>query len=74
MIYSSVCYCVFISILLGPYRTGKSYLVNKLIGCEKKQGFAVGGTINACTKGIWLWGEPVKIGDTSYIFLDSEGI
>ncbi|OQR92603.1 guanylate-binding protein [Thraustotheca clavata] len=38
-------------------------------------GFAVGGTINACTKGIWMWGEPYVLEDgTSVIFLDTEGI
>ena len=61
-------------LILGPYRTGKSYLLNRLIGLDRKAGFAVGGTINACTKGIWLWGEPIQVGDTSYIFLDSEGL
>jgi hypothetical protein len=65
---------IAVVVIAGPYRTGKSFLLNKLIGCEKKQGFSVGGTVNACTKGIWLWGKPVKVGDTSYIFLDSEGL
>ncbi len=47
-----------IVVVAGPYRTGKSSLLNLLIGNKqtaKKQGFAVGGSINACTKGIWLW-------------------
>ncbi|GLE05703.1 hypothetical protein PINS_up014749 [Pythium insidiosum] len=39
------------------------------------QGFAVGGTVNACTKGIWMWGEPVVAEDgTNYLFLDTEGL
>lgn len=34
----------------GLYRTGKSYLLNLLTG-NSSSGFAVGSTINACTKG-----------------------
>ncbi len=59
-------------VVAGPYRTGKSYLLNRLLG--RQSGFAVGGSIQACTKGIWLWGSPVVHGDTTYIFLDSEGL
>lgn len=33
----------------GPYRTGKSFLLNRLIG--QQSGFQVGGTVKACTKG-----------------------
>ena len=43
----------------GKYRTGKSYLLNKvLLGAT--EGFSVGSTINACTKGLWLWKRPFK--------------
>eukprot|EP00466_Bigelowiella_natans_P018764 jgi/Bigna1/44970/e_gw1.107.36.1 len=59
----------------GPYRTGKSFLLNQFIG---KKGFKVGSSINACTKGLWLWGSPVKrvhdLGDVTYVFMDSEGL
>mmetsp|Transcript_29105 Transcript_29105/g.49339 ORF Transcript_29105/g.49339 Transcript_29105/m.49339 type:complete len:810 (+) Transcript_29105:123-2552(+) len=55
----------------GPYRTGKSFLLNQFIG---KKGFKVGSSINACTKGLWLWGSPVKRGDVTYVFMDSEGL
>ncbi|KAF0719722.1 Aste57867_844 [Aphanomyces stellatus] len=66
----------------GLYRTGKSFLLNLLVSkqtatstANMTQGFAVGGTINACTKGIWMWGEPFVLDDgTSVIFLDTEGI
>ena len=34
---------------LGPYRSGKSYLLTKLLG-KKGRGFEVSGTVNACTK------------------------
>lgn len=67
----------------GPYRTGKSYLQNRLLSpsWEKqtntpKNGFPVGSTINACTKGIWLWSQPIRNPETNtnYIFLDTEGL
>ena len=45
----------------GPYRTGKSFLLNRLIGTQQR-GFQVGGDINACTKGIWLWRQPIQVG------------
>lgn len=75
----------------GLYRTGKSFLLNLLVrhakgidassatGKEQTMaeagGFAVGGTVNACTKGIWMWGEPIVMEDgTNYLFLDTEGL
>ena len=36
----------------GKYRTGKSYLLNKIILGQTSNGFGVGPTINPCTKGI----------------------
>lgn len=57
----------------GLYRTGKSYLLNQLLG--EKVGFDVGGTVNACTKGIWLWGQPKTLEDgLNVVFLDTEGL
>ena len=52
----------------GKYRTGKSYLMNKLFvetyfqkkGGISKPGFQVSPTINACTKGLWLWKRVIK--------------
>lgn len=41
----------------GLYRTGKSYLLNALMG--KPAGFTVGPTVKACTQGIWLWGKAI---------------
>ena len=40
----------------GKYRTGKSFLLNRVIINKKNQGFGVGPTINPCTKGLWIWG------------------
>lgn len=62
----------------GQYRTGKSYLLNKVI-LDQNKGFAVGPTINPCTKGIWMWGRPLKAfthegKPVNMIVLDSEGL
>ena len=43
----------------GMYRTGKSYLLNRML-LNRSNGFDVGNTINACTKGLWCWGTPIK--------------
>ena len=62
----------------GMYRTGKSYLLNRII-LDRKQGFGVGSTIQACTKGLWVWGQPI-IGKTlegetiNVIVVDTEGL
>ena len=61
----------------GMYRTGKSYLLNRLI-LNQNKGFGVGPTINPCTKGIWIWGTPIigkKDGvNCNVLLIDSEGI
>lgn len=46
---------------------------------NKSSGFGVGSTINACTKGLWCWGTPIKGTTTdgekiNVIIIDSEGI
>lgn len=86
----------------GKYRTGKSFLLNRLIKRSVRaaslpppppphtppstwvalllslQGaFEVGPTIEACTKGIWLWSEPLYStaadgSEIALIFVDTE--
>ena len=60
----------------GKYRTGKSYLLNCL--CETTSeagGFAVGDTVQACTKGIWLYRKPLQeTEDRVVLVVDTEGI
>lgn len=62
----------------GLYRTGKSYLLNKML-LNRNDGFGVGPTINPCTKGLWCWGTPLR-GESSdgerlnIIVIDTEGI
>lgn len=65
--------------MFGPYRSGKSFLLNQLL--QRTQGFDVGGTTRACTKGIWIWSAPVpldvNVGEerlpVDMYFLDCEG-
>lgn len=69
----------------GKYRTGKSYLLNKLflekMQARKKEvrGFPVGPSIQPCTKGLWLWKEifysPADTEqETPIIIIDTEGL
>ncbi|XP_046902450.1 guanylate-binding protein 1-like isoform X1 [Hypomesus transpacificus] len=59
--------------VVGLYRTGKSYLMNKLAG--KNKGFALGSTIQSKTKGIWMWCVPhPKQADHTLVLLDTEGL
>ncbi|XP_075414223.1 guanylate-binding protein 1-like [Tenrec ecaudatus] len=59
--------------IVGLYRTGKSYLMNKLAG--KKKGFSLGSTVQSHTKGIWMWcvPHPLKLNQT-LVLLDTEGL
>ncbi|XP_077116095.1 guanylate-binding protein 7-like [Ranitomeya variabilis] len=59
--------------IVGKYRTGKSYLMNKLAG--HNNGFSLGSTIQSMTKGIWMWcvPHPVKR-DHTLVLLDTEGL
>ncbi|XP_052760692.1 guanylate-binding protein 1-like isoform X1 [Mya arenaria] len=64
--------CVIVAIA-GPYRTGKSYLMNRL--ADAQTGFAIGDTIQSTTKGIWVWcRDHPEQKDTVLILLDTEGI
>ncbi|XP_041928007.1 guanylate-binding protein 1-like isoform X3 [Alosa sapidissima] len=64
---------VVVVAVVGLYRTGKSYLMNRLAG--KQAGFALGSTIESKTKGIWMWcvPHPSKPGHT-LVLLDTEGL
>ena len=60
--------------IAGIYRSGKSYLLNRLLG--RQDGFEIGPTIASCTKGLWIWGEPIKIknSNTEVLIIDTEGL
>ncbi|XP_048013044.1 guanylate-binding protein 2-like [Megalobrama amblycephala] len=64
---------VVVVAVVGLYRTGKSYLMNRLAG--KQTGFALGSTVESKTKGIWMWcvPHPTKAG-TTLVLLDTEGL
>ncbi|GMH33309.1 hypothetical protein BSKO_01143 [Bryopsis sp. KO-2023] len=61
----------------GRARQGKSYILNQLLG--RSGGFEVASTHRPCTKGLWLWSEPVPMTGPDgrkyhLVLLDSEGI
>ncbi|KAM5151685.1 guanylate-binding protein 7-like [Mantella aurantiaca] len=59
--------------IVGMYRTGKSYLMNRLAGAQK--GFSLGSTIQSETKGIWMWCVPHPDNkDHVLVLLDTEGL
>ena len=70
--------------LVGKYRTGKSFLLNRVIinnKANKNEGFEVGPTIKPCTKGIWLWSNPLIISNPNnnnepfpVYLIDTEGL
>ncbi|XP_073513803.1 guanylate-binding protein 7-like [Phyllobates terribilis] len=64
---------VVVIAIVGKYRTGKSYLMNKLAG--SRTGFPLGSTIQSETKGIWMWcvPHPQNSGQT-LVLLDTEGL
>jgi hypothetical protein len=64
--------------VVGLYRTGKSFLLNRIL-LEQSDGFQVGPTVNPCTKGLWVWNKVLKGkskegADINYIVVDTEGI
>ena len=67
--------------LVGKYRTGKSFLLNRVIlNTHKKSGFTVAPTFKPCTKGIWIWSEPLIINNKNCpnkfpcFLIDTEGL
>jgi len=75
--------------IAGLFRTGKSFLLNRIILRAPKTGrratktppaagFGVGNTVQAHTKGIWMWSEPLVVRnadgvDVNVVVLDTEG-
>ncbi|XP_060551713.1 guanylate-binding protein 1-like [Ruditapes philippinarum] len=60
--------------VVGLYRSGKSYLMNRLAK-STKGGFELGNTIQSKTKGIWVWCKmhPTQK-NTVLVLLDTEGL
>ncbi|XP_036992431.2 guanylate-binding protein 2-like [Artibeus jamaicensis] len=72
-ILSAITQPLVVVAIVGLYRTGKSYLMNKLAG--KSKGFSLGSTVQSHTKGIWIWcvPHPEKPNHT-LVLLDTEGL
>ncbi|KAG9468409.1 hypothetical protein GDO78_022794, partial [Eleutherodactylus coqui] len=64
---------VIVVAIVGKYRTGKSFLMNRLAGSNS--GFPLGSSIQSKTKGIWMWcvPHPQKPGHV-LVLLDTEGL
>ena len=67
--------------LVGKYRTGKSFLLNRVIlNTQQTSGFGVAPTFKPCTKGIWIWSEPLIINNSNCpkkfpcFLIDTEGL
>ncbi|XP_016066818.1 PREDICTED: guanylate-binding protein 1-like [Miniopterus natalensis] len=72
-ILSAITQPVVVVAIVGLYRTGKSYLMNKLAG--KTRGFSLGSTVQSHTKGIWMWCVPhPKKPKHTLVLLDTEGL
>ncbi|XP_054577260.1 guanylate-binding protein 4-like [Eptesicus fuscus] len=64
---------VVVVAIAGLYRTGKSYLMNRLAG--QNHGFCLGSTVRSETKGIWMWCIPhPSKPDHTLVLLDTEGL
>uniref|UniRef100_A0A5F8HAS5 GB1/RHD3-type G domain-containing protein n=1 Tax=Monodelphis domestica TaxID=13616 RepID=A0A5F8HAS5_MONDO len=72
-ILTSITKPVVVVAIVGLYRTGKSYLMNRLAG--KNKGFSLGSTVQSHTKGIWMWCVPhPRRSDHTLVLLDTEGL
>ncbi|XP_068102713.1 guanylate-binding protein 4-like [Hyperolius riggenbachi] len=59
--------------VVGMYRSGKSYLMNKLAG--SLTAFEMGSEVGAKTKGIWMWCMPHPMDENqTLLLLDTEGL
>ncbi|KAK1339834.1 hypothetical protein QTO34_018391 [Cnephaeus nilssonii] len=72
-ILSAITQPVVVVAIVGLYRTGKSYLMNKLAG--QKNGFSMSSKVQSHTKGIWMWcvHHPEKPNYT-LVLLDTKGL
>ena len=73
---NSIAGAVAVVAVVGPFHSGKSFLMNQLMG--KSNGFGIGKYVDPKTMGIWMWGNPMTAdlaneGNISIVFLDTEG-
>ena len=67
--------------IVGPCRSGKSYILSRLISSKgEKCHFDLGHEMDPKTMGIWMWDQPFKMKlsdceeEVTIILLDTEGI
>ncbi|XP_050770653.1 guanylate-binding protein 1-like [Gymnogyps californianus] len=72
-VLSEITQPVVVVAITGLYRTGKSYLMNRL--ARQRKGFSLGSSVQSHTKGIWMWclPHPCQPGHT-LVLLDTEGL
>lgn len=59
----------------GKFRTGKSFLLNRLLQNDPGKGFGVGETVQACTRGIWISRRVLNgTNGVDVLVMDTEGI
>ncbi|XP_078422603.1 guanylate-binding protein 1-like [Cetorhinus maximus] len=72
-VLSNINETVVVVSVVGFYRTGNSYLMNRLAG--KTHGFSLGSTVQSHTEGIWMWCMPhPKKHNHSLVLLDTDGL
>jgi hypothetical protein len=59
--------------VVGPYRQGKSFIMNELMGHSGPGGFALGHEVDSKTKGLWCWARELTQ-DEALVVLDTEGL
>jgi hypothetical protein len=70
---------VFLSLTCFSAWLQLNLLTNKLEADSDgkvSKGFEVGSSVQACTKGIWIWGEPIEVEgrNIKVLFMDTEGL
>ena len=58
--------------ICGPYRSGKSYFISRVLGSPGA--FKLGHSMQACTRGIWMATTVLECQEFTTILLDMEGI
>jgi len=62
----------------GMAKTGKSFLINNLLGLKHSEGFKVGIDFKPGTKGITVWDVPFNTTidgeEITVVFMDTEGL
>lgn len=64
---------VAVVVVVGKFHSGKSFLLNQLMG--KQKGFGIGPSVKPQTMGIWMWGKVTyqKVYKNIYFILPANG-